>query len=373
MLTTLKQKFNQAIWLEDSSWKRTLKLSKSLIRHKGFWKTYSRFLFQRKSLLNAVMANAPLPRNLYFEVTNRCNAACAFCPYPEMERDKLTMPLDFFQEVIEQYVAIGGRSVGFTPIVGDPMLDKLLFDRIDYLESVDQITTLGFYTNAIGLIPRKIDQFLVPRNIFIDLSISFGGYDKETFRKVMGVDGFDKVRKNLIYLLEKVEAGAKPENLTLKVDYRFPKSSKDDALAVILSRVQQKGLIKSDTLNGVFDTFGGSITQEKLDRAESNFKLNYGVPKTGPCDILFRKPIVLADGRINACAERDLETTLIIGDLKTEKLSDILYGKKMVDLIESFYDRNEIPEVCKLCTVYQPIYDPRSKVWGKSKDLNWRN
>ena len=40
------------------------------------------------------------------------------------------------------------------------------------------------------------------------------------------------------------------------------------------------------------------------------------------------KLIVLADGKINACAERDLETELIVGDLEKQNLKDIIFGKK---------------------------------------------
>ena len=100
-----------------------------------------------------------------------------------------------------------------------------------------------------------------------------------------------------------------------------------------------------------------------------DFKLHYGHPKVGPCAVLYWKPIILADGKVNACAERDLETDLIIGDLNQEKLKDIIYGEKMESLMESFNNKKNMPKVCQKCTVYQSIYNPSSKVW--SNGLNW--
>ena len=367
MSLSFKDRIRRHLWLEDRYYKRAMKIAFYLLKPR-FRSIYGRYLFKRGQTLDALASRAPLTRNLYFEVTNRCNAACSFCPYPDMERDKLVMPMDLFRNIIDQYVMLGGRSVGFTPIVGDPMLDKFLFDRIDYIDPISQIANIGFYTNGIALTAKKADRFMEPRATTINLSISFGGYDRETYHKVMGVDRYDAVARNVQYLLDRLREG-KPDNLNVKIDYRFPEHISDQPLSFALTRAKDDGLIRTDTLNGTFDTFGGRIDQEKLDRAESDFTLSYGIPKVGPCEILFWKPLILADGRVNACAERDLETTLIIGDLKQESLKDILYGQKMMALVNRFYHRDQIPPVCKACTVYNTIHDSKSKIW--KNDLNW--
>jgi len=326
------------------------------------------YLFNKDSVMKQVERRSPLPRSLYFEGTNVCNADCVFCPYTRMERAKRTMPMDLFKEVVNQYVLIGGKSIGFTPIVGDPLADKYLFDRLDYLDSTDQIHYVSFYTNGIALKPNKIDQIVKYTNIEINLSISFGGHDQTTFSKIMGVDKFDLVKKHILYFLDVLEQ-SKNTNLNVKFDFRYSGDDNRDAFAKRVSECIKKDLVQTASIEGSFDTFGGHINQSDLDRAESGLNLYYGSPKYGPCEIPFTKPLVLADGRLNACAERDLETSLTVGDLKSEKLEDILYGVKMKRFIKTFYTPKDLPEVCKRCSVYTSIYYPRAKVW--KNDLNW--
>lgn len=326
---------------------------------------YRNYKQNRNKVLDDLLAYE-LPRSLYFEGTNICNANCVFCGYSQMKRPKLTMNMEFFKDVINQYVAMGGRSVGFTPIVGDPLLDKFLFERIDYLNSFNQITNISFYTNAIALTKEKADWIINYKgNALFYFNISFGGFDRETFKRIMGVDRFDLVKENITYFLERMKKVIN-SSLVVKIDFRCGEEGYDDTFFSLLRDAIRKGIIKHDTLGNTFDTFGGYIKESDLEAA--GLKLNLGYPKIGPCDILFRKPLILADGRVNACAERDLETTLVIGDLKKQSLKEILCSAERRKLIDRFYTRS-LPPVCKDCTVYQSIYDKKSKVW--KKNLNW--
>ena len=330
-------------------------------------RTYWNHLTQRRVMLQTLVDRGPLPRNLYFEGTNACNADCVFCGYGRMQRPKMTMSLDFFKDVIAQYVALGGKAVGFTPIVGDPMIDRLLFDRLDHLEQTPQIRHVGFYTNGIALTPAKVDRLFGYRRLKIDINISFGGFDAKTFNAVMGVDRFEAVRENVLYLLDQLETKPHP-HLQVKLDYRCP-DREGPATDPFIERVESciaRKVVNHDSLHGVFDSFGGMVTDQNL--APAGLRRNIGTPKIGPCEILFTKPIVLADGRVNACAERDLEATLIIGDLRKESLKGILLGERRQALMDAFF-KNRLPTVCQGCTVYQSIYNRRGKAW--SDHLNW--
>ena len=336
--------------------------------HPRFRPLAASFFFNRKRVLAQAERHMPLPRNLYFEGTNVCNADCVFCPYTRMQRPKMTMPMDLFKSVVDQYVQMGGRAVGFTPIVGDPMADKFLLDRIAYLDSLDEITNVGFYTNGIALKPEKAERLTEFKNTTINLSVSFGGYDRETFQKVMGVDRFHLVQEHVLHLLDVLEKKGH-DRLIVKLDFRCPDPNSGDSFGRRVHECIQKGLVKMDGLMGNFDTFGGHVTQEHLDRAGLGLRMDYGYTKFGPCEIPFTKPLVLADGRLNACAERDLETTLAIGDLKSERLADVLYGPRMQEFVMKFYNPKSLPKVCQECSVYQSIYHPDAKVWNE--DLNW--
>jgi hypothetical protein len=327
------------------------------------------YALNRNKIKKQVAKHAPLPRNLYFEGTNVCNADCVFCPYTRMERKKITMPMELFKNIISQYVEMGGNSVGFTPIVGDPMADKFLLDRLEYLNSIPQIENVGFYTNAIALKPEKAKRLTEFKNLKISLSISFGGHDRETFEKIMGVDKYHLVEKYVTNFLNILETHGH-EKLSVKLDFRCPDSSGSGSFGEKVAECVAKGLVSVSSLEGNFDTFGGLMTQSDLDRADMGLVMGYGYPKFGPCEIPFTKPFVLADGRLNACAERDLEASLVIGDLNKERLEDLLYGPKMKEFIDSFYKLDSLPKVCQECSVYQSIYNTNAKVW--KSDLNWK-
>ena len=346
---------------------RPFHLAASLLGDRQTRRIYWNYLMRRRQMREAVLARGALPRNLYIEGTNVCNADCVFCGYGRMQRPKLVMSMDLFRSVIDQYVALGGKAIGFTPIVGDPMIDRLLFERLDYLEAIPQIKYAGFYTNSIALTPEKTDRLFTYTRLQLNMNISFGGFDRDTYKAVMGVDRFEPVRENVLYLLAQLESREHP-NFHVKLDYRCPdlEAGRTDPFIARIEECIRRGVVRQDSLHGVFDSFGGMIGEENL--AAAGLRRNIGLPKMGPCEILFTKPIVLADGRVNACAERDLEATLIIGNLNKESLKDILTGPRRQALMESFY-RNRPAPVCQGCTVYQSIYNPRAKVW--SNQLNW--
>ena len=340
----------------------------NFVVHPTFRSLTMNYLFNKRSVLEKASRHAPLPRNLYFEGTNVCNADCVFCPYTQMERPKLTMPMKLFKDIVDQYVEMGGQAIGFTPIVGDPMVDKFLMNRLEYVDAIDQISNVGFYTNGIALKPEKAEQLVEFKDTTINMSVSFGGHDRATFQKMMGVDRFHLVQKHVLHLLDVLERKGH-DRLIVKIDFRCPDANSPDPFGRRVRECIKKGLVQMDSLEGNFDTFGGYVSQDDLDRVGLGLQMDYGYPKFGPCEIPFTKPLVLADGRLNACAERDLETTLVVGDLKRERLKDLLYGVRMREFVMQFYKPNSLPDICKKCTVYQSIYNVRAKVW--KENLNW--
>ncbi|MGB3557061.1 MAG: radical SAM protein, partial [Geitlerinemataceae cyanobacterium] len=93
------------------------------------------FRFRQQDIQQNLAKQRHLPRGLYIEGTNTCNAKCTFCAYPQMERPKQIMPIEDFRRAIDEYVEMGGKHVAITPIVGDPFVDPHIFDRLDDLHN----------------------------------------------------------------------------------------------------------------------------------------------------------------------------------------------------------------------------------------------
>jgi radical SAM protein with 4Fe4S-binding SPASM domain len=310
------------------------------------------FRFRRRFYRQRMEAVRDLPRNLHIEGTNVCNASCVFCAYPQMQRPKLEMPMTDFRRIVDEYVAMGGRGVSLTPIVGDPFVDRRLFERLDYLASKPELRGFYFYTNAILMRPQLHSRIL-EYDARLHIHVSLGGFDRETYREMMGVDQFEIVRRNLRAFIEaKLDSGSE---VGLTFHLRCPDAALAGDFWEECLEWQEAGLVR---LLGTraFDSWAGKVGSAEL--AEAGLRRMARPYKRGACQLLFFKPVVLADGRVNACACRDVEAELIVGDLTESSLSEVWRGGRIAELIER-HERGDFPDVCRRCSWYASIYNPR--------------
>ncbi len=315
----------------------------------GWGLTLVNYWLMRLPGLHLLVRIGAWPHALYIEGTNICNAECVFCAYPEMQRPKKVMPMDFFKTVIDQYVCAGGTEVDLTPIVGDPFVDGKIFERLDYLAEKPGIRRFHFFTNAIGMRPLLSGQ-LLKYGSHLKVNISFGGFDQETYHKVFGVDKFEVVVPHIKALIE-AKRGS-DSGLGIQINLRTPQDNNRGAFWDYLLSAKREGLIEL-TWMGAYDSWAGHIKEEYL--TEAGLKARPMPVKKGPCHRLLTSPVVLADGRVNACACRDVEASLIIGDIHKQSLTDILSGPDIYDLVDR-HARGDFPEVCRRCTYYAPVY-----------------
>jgi sulfatase maturation enzyme AslB (radical SAM superfamily) len=315
------------------------------------------FRMRRKTIKKQVNGLIKSPWILGIEGTNICNAKCIFCAYTQMERPKKIMPMQDFKDIIVQYVAIGGQYVSLTPIVGDPFMDNNIFERLDFLYTLPEIRRISFYTNGILMKPQ-ISQRLLDYDRKLTIHISIGGFDRETYTSIMGIDMFDVVRYNIEALIEqKLNSGS---SIDVLIALRCPPSKWTGELWKKLQAWEREEILKIHSIN-TFDSWAGKVKEECLKKVGLvPIKKPY---KRGACEMLYFKPIVLANGEVNACYCRDVEAELIIGDLKKSTLSDILAGRDIEELIER-HEYGDFPDVCKRCTKYISIYNRHSENSG---------
>lgn len=310
-------------------------------------------------LLNYALMRFPLvkglpsvrvwPHALYIEGTNVCNARCVFCAYTQMKRAKAVMPLELFRRVVGEAAGLGIAEVDLTPIVGDPFVDAHVFERLDILASSPSLRKFHFYTNAIAMKAHLADR-LAAYGERLWVFCSFGGFDQETYRRVMGVDGFSDAVANIRALIEaKSESGSA---IRIGVSLRTPKGGAAGDFWQYLCAKRDEGLISVSGVE-VFDNWGGMLPDSRL--SEAGLAPKPLMPMSGPCRRLLTGPVLLADGRVNACCCRDVDATLIIGDTKRESLGAILSGAGLKGLL-SRCAAGDFPEICRRCTKYQSVF-----------------
>lgn len=299
------------------------------------------------------------PRMLYIEPTNFCNAKCVFCAYQYQEtfrKERGFMRADILNKALVQYKDMGGKKVGFTPLVGESLLHP---EIISYLTKAKH---LGFkvemFTNGILFEDVGVDKII---STGIDtINWSTAPLDRESVKLIYGVDCYEKLINGTRKLLEaRNSSGSK---LFFRILFRshipggevFKKSAYLTQIYPLLSERERKEVYCQ--IKG-FDNWGGLISQKDLP---GDMALAVAPSlKIRPCEWTYRL-IVLWDGKVRACGcrfaalEKGEEDRLIAGDLNKENLKDIWFGRRLKEIRESFIKRR-LYNVCRRCTMYRPI------------------
>ena len=296
---------------------------------------------------------------IYIENTSKCNLKCKFCGYPKRDLDNhplVDMDIEKFKNYVDQSIDMGFKNIGLTPVTGDIFMDKKIYEKFNYLE--DKKINFQFFTNFVLTTKKGLEQ-LFNYNYLREIHISIYGHDEASFIKFTksnSVSYFKLIEnlKNLEFLLS-----TKKRNFFLGLGHRTSKDfllTKDNSeLSLILKKIIQVHKINYQ-YEFAFNNWGGLIKDSDIENLNIQFNKK-PVKKIGACSLIFSKNIIGANGNLNACACRDANFTLSIGNLNKDKLEDILSKKndKYMQLIKD-QENGNFPDVCKTCDFYDSIY-----------------
>jgi len=256
--------------------------------------------------------------------------------------------MDLYRKTVDEFAALGGTQVGLTPVVGEPLVDRWVFDRLDYVARKREIRVCHLFTNAIALSPEVADRLLCFGDK-LTVNVSLAGLDARTYAAATGVDRFDAVVSNLEHLVARQEAVG--SNLDLTISVRTPRAGLAGPVLEGFLRHQMAGRLRLTWLPE-YDSWGGAVSPEAL--ASIGLEMRVPAARRGLCYWLLKAPAVLADGRVNACACRDAEAELVVGDLREEPLAGILAGSSFREIVRR-QELGDFPDVCARCTLYSPV------------------
>jgi MoaA/NifB/PqqE/SkfB family radical SAM enzyme len=136
-------------------------------------------------------APVPLPRSLYLETTSRCNSLCETCilTFGGREGPK-DLPYAEFRRILDRFPALERVLLHG---IGEPLLNAELPAMIAHAKG--RGAHVLFNSNAITL-GERWQAALVDAGLD-ELRVSLDGSTPETYRRVRGVDAFDRVLRNL--------------------------------------------------------------------------------------------------------------------------------------------------------------------------------
>lgn len=299
--------------------------------------------------LGPVLSNYVLkPSQINFETTNICNANCIFYGYRYLKRPKGMMPEEIFRKAIADFIDIGGGNIGFSPPVGDPLLDPSLLERIRYARSFREIKHIGLFTNGIA-----IDRFDTKEILLSGVNtivISFDGFNRDSYLRIFGVDEYERVIRNISLLACTNDELARPVHITLALRV-------DKPLAEIIREPDFKKiapLVDDIQYSYRFDNWGGRIQQKDF---HGIMQIRKPTPRRGPCSIFYGGgPTIFSNGDVTICGCRDLDgdKAFRLGNIKTDSLISLWHSDTLESLRKNSY-RGIMPAPCINCSHYNSV------------------
>ena len=246
------------------------------------------------------------PVSCEIDPSNSCNLKCDFCMFGEWRKNHHEhLDLDLYIEAVGALHKMGTSSITFTG-GGEPLMNP------NYNIMAKIAKSLGFQIGLVtnGVLLNKIENL----EDYLFIRVSLDSYNREDYKKVKGVDHFDRVIHNITQALK--------INKTIGISY-------------VVGPYNNKNLYKAENLA---NELGVSYIQIKPsyinDRGEifKDFEYPDGrsigtkryLPKDNvPCTIAALVGIIGANGDVYYCCQGRGVDRLILGNLKEKSFKQI--------------------------------------------------
>tara|TARA_B100000686_G_C16785734_1_gene975117 strand:- start:1911 stop:2801 length:891 start_codon:yes stop_codon:yes gene_type:complete len=275
------------------------------------------------------------------------------------------MSLEDFQRKVQESVAMGFSQFVLTPMLGEVFADPTIEKKFDVLEVNPGVESYLFYSNFI--LPRETTvRNIATRKKLCEIHISIYGHDRESFCNITRKPSiqYKMLLKNLDLLRE--ICGTEPLGSKLFFSMRtiggitgenLPSSELTEGIVELCLTYGAKLDVAEN-----YDTWGGVVTPE--DVKPINVKLTEGNAsyKNGACSLLFGSVQIKADGIVHACACRDVDGSLRLGNANDRPLAELLSfnNSRYRELIET-QQKGYFTNNCQACSFYSSIRDGRAR------------
>jgi len=272
-----------------------------------------------------------LSREVRIETATSCGYDCVMCPREVMTRAKRVMPMDVFLKVLDKLAPYKHIELITFAGYGESFLDPSMSEKI--LEVKERDYKVHLITTGITLNHVTIDTICLAG--VEELRFSMYAMDSETYKKVHGFDGYDKVMSNIEEVLRR-HPFTRPKVILEFIKLKENEHQLEDWLNY------WEGLADIVEVwnphNWATPTYG----YRELDKEN---RRTCGRPFSGPYQ-------VQVDGTMNLCCF-DFDNKLVLGDLVTESLQAILEGSHMKHYQRRHTENDYTGLVCDDCDQLQ--------------------
>ncbi len=279
------------------------------------------------------------PRKIQVQTFDGCNYRCVMCPYPETAAsERRHLSIDLFKRMLAELEREKAGVQLCLMLQNEPLLDKRFLEFLELAHAAtDGVKDVATVTNGSALSERLLEDLMeFPR---FGMTVSLNANDGERYRRVHGVDMWDRVSS----LLSRWR-GAKDR---IQVSFVVDQDSVDDARR-FQTTWERRGY--------------GTRLVPVMSRAgavgvDDDARLTFD-PGFGHCHYPADTLTVLADGRAILCCQ-DWQHEYTFGDLSKESIRDVWHKPELVRIRNAAID-GTIRDACSMCT--ECDYPMRSSV-----------
>jgi sulfatase maturation enzyme AslB (radical SAM superfamily) len=259
------------------------------------------------------------------------------CGWKVWQRNKGVMSHEIFRRVLQQIKEYQIPHLAFTSAQGEPLLHPdfgwFIFEALNAGVSLVEVNT-----NCTPLSDKNIEILArAAKSGRFRVQASFSGYDKASHENVYVGSDFELTSRKLKKLFDAFAAIKQLSHLGINgIVLDGSESSKHyDYLRSIGIDPKIAKCHKADNFAGIVP-YGRGVEMK-------NLRL---------CRILIANIVIYDNGKVSACACRDSEGTMEIGDIMIDNLITMRNGERYQSFIDAFMHRNvDSLELCRKCDI----------------------
>lgn len=279
-------------------------------------------------------------KQVYVEITNRCNMACSFCP--RTGRPPADMEPALFARIMEELKPLTDKV--YLHVMGEPLMHPEFPHLIDTCASLRMpvaITTNGslLHTDsAMSLLDPVVQRVNISLDALFQNSMHL--LDEGMFERIVSFtrQAFDK-RPDLYIHYRLWNLGDFSEGLESDSNSRICRLI-EEAFGITISSQGHSSGRKSRCL---------------LNRLYLHVDTLFSWPGAGPpntsgfCHALSSQFAILADGTVVPCC-LDHEGVTALGNCRDTSLTSILDSPRAEAMLKGFHERRLVEPLCQRCT-----------------------
>ena len=293
------------------------------------------------------------PGALLIDITNRCNAKCVWCPNPDLTNVG-AMDMDVYRKIIDDYGSRGGVLTFGT--FGEPLMDKHMKERIEYLKCYPKIHKIEILTNGFFL-NENIVPTILENGVGVDISLD--ELDRQTFEDVKKMS-FDIVSDNIVNFLEANSEATTPVpvNIRIKTMKTVEETLEQELFKVITS--YDCSVVLNSIDDNIISNWAGKLDKESFIKEyeiSTNNKTQFthkrfNQTNIAPCTQLWKWMVVYWDGSVVLCCA-DMFSQAIVGDLKSNSIAEVWNGSQMKGHRDQMINRKRFEvAICQDCDIH---------------------